>query len=152
MSAKGGAVKLYLNGILDESRSSEEDAVSPGRHTSLFTAVVAQGVSSVLVKLVGGAEGDGRLPNIAEGMPCKHLPPTLILHCAILWSLCNTVVVVQYCGHCAILRSLCNTVVVVQYCSHCSLLWSLCNTVVIMQALTECSIWLFICVSLCTKT
>ena len=84
---KGGALNLYLNGILDEGRASEEDAVSPGRHASLLTAVIAQGVSRVLVKLVGGAEGDGRLPNIPEGMPCKHLPPALILHCAMLWSL-----------------------------------------------------------------
>ena len=126
---KDDALKFYLDGILDESRSSEEDAVSPGRHTSLFTAVVSKGVSSVLVKLVGGAEGDGRLPDIPESMPCIHLPPTLILHGAMLGSSCIGVVV-QCWGCRAMMWLLCNAVVTVQFFLHCAML---CSTVIVMQ-------------------
>ena len=128
---KGNALQLYLDGILDESRSSEEDAVSPGRHASLLTAVVAKGVSSVLVKFVGGAEGDGRLPDIPESIPCIHLSPTLILQCAMLGSLCNDVVVVQWCGHHTLVWLLCNSVGVMQCWSCYAVLWSLCIAEVI---------------------
>ena len=58
----------------------EQDAVSPGRHPALLAAVIVQGLLRVLVKLVGGPEGDGGLLQVHKGAPCRHLQLQLVLH------------------------------------------------------------------------
>ena len=47
----------------------EEDAVSPGGHAPLLAAVVVQRLRGVLVKLVGGPEGDGASCRCTKARP-----------------------------------------------------------------------------------
>ena len=82
--AKEEVVEPHLHTTAGKGGAAVEDAVSPGRHPPLLAGVVLHEVGAGalgvdLVKLVGGLEGDGALPHVAEDVAGSHFAAALVL-------------------------------------------------------------------------